>query len=773
MSEEKLTSMIVKTLRDENGNLFAPVTTYKALINDEGQSLSDVLEEKVDFVDIKGGDNINVIAEEKLLTLETGIDLAGKECIFNLDNFKVIDYATDNPYAGIELETIQDSSGLTGGTTIKKGYILQTNTSSIYFTTTTNSSRYTIYDIYINDNGEEIKVLQNRMSADGSGFANEISVTTGRYTFSPDFGIITSIVDTDIKYGIVIKDPKIVTISATLDYNENINKPSINDVILQGNKTHADLGLQQAGDYAYNSRVDELEDKIDDIDAIQKQASLAVSYRSYEEMIQALNAADFNLYVVGQSIYIKTDDVIDVWVMEKMTEAKSYTYTSDAKVQQDLTSISGLEVGHYVLAPLETERVDLTNYVEFTDIPTLTKGGVIKIAEDSGVHTEEGIIYTTPATEAQIVAKEDEHVVITPTNLETAVKSVISKTSDLINDSDFTSKDYVDTNVLDKIEEYITANQESLTGESGVYVGPEAPTNPFVNVWIDTDDTIGGYDYDSLDNKPSINGIELTGNKTSEEFGLGLIKEFVLPDEYTKEPFLEIYLYWKNTGILPNVKVASGRGWTLSAIEESETTKYFTFSSFGNTNSSSIQVHKKYISATINASNEITSVSGTKFSSLTDHNVFIPSAFVNSSGQNFLATSNSNAYTPSGNYNPATKKYVDDKIKEVVGIGFSVQIVDELPEVGMNYSTIYLISTSEDESNIYDEYIFLEEGIWEKIGSTAMDMSNYYSKTEVDAMINELRNLITTATSADIQNIVNPPVEEENTEEEVIEEVEA
>ena len=29
---------------------------------------------------------------------------------------------------------------------------------------------------------------------------------------------------------------------------------------------------------------------------------------------------------------------------------------------------------------------------------------------------------------------------------------------------------------------------------------------------------------------------------------------------------------------------------------------------------------------------------------------------------NYLAKDNSTSYTPSGNYNPATKKYVDDKI---------------------------------------------------------------------------------------------------------------
>ena len=39
------------------------------------------------------------------------------------------------------------------------------------------------------------------------------------------------------------------TTETMFDYNETLNKPSINDVVLIGNKTSADLGLQPAGNY--------------------------------------------------------------------------------------------------------------------------------------------------------------------------------------------------------------------------------------------------------------------------------------------------------------------------------------------------------------------------------------------------------------------------------------------------------------------------------------------------------------------------------------------
>lgn len=43
----------------------------------------------------------------------------------------------------------------------------------------------------------------------------------------------------------------------------------------------------------------------------------------------------------------------------------------------------------------------------------------------------------------------------------------------------------------------------------------------------------------------------------------------------------------------------------------------------------------------------------------------VSSKNTSSSGTTYLSTTNSSAYTPSENYNPATKKYVDDKASEI------------------------------------------------------------------------------------------------------------
>lgn len=65
-------------------------------------------------------------------------------------------------------------------------------------------------------------------------------------------------------------------------------------------------------------------------------------------------------------------------------------------------------------------------------------------------------------------------------------------------------------------------------------------------------------------------------------------------------------------------------------------------------------------------------------------------------------------------------------------------IVDTLPEENISTSTIYMVpKESGSENDIYIEYINVDgtpEG-WEFIGSSAIDLSNYYTRDQVDQMM--------------------------------------
>ncbi len=68
------------------------------------------------------------------------------------------------------------------------------------------------------------------------------------------------------------------------------------------------------------------------------------------------------------------------------------------------------------------------------------------------------------------------------------------------------------------------------------------------------------------------------------------------------------------------------------------------------------------------------------------------------------------------------------------GAEFRVEVVDELPAKGEN-GVLYLVPNSGSGHNIYDEYVWIEsQEKFEKIGTTEIDLSQYYTKTEADGI---------------------------------------
>lgn len=89
-----------------------------------------------------------------------------------------------------------------------------------------------------------------------------------------------------------------------------------------------------------------------------------------------------------------------------------------------------------------------------------------------------------------------------------------------------------------------------------------------------------------------------------------------------------------------------------------------------------------------------------------------------------------------------TKEQVDALISVIPT--FEVRVVIELPSpLEGEFGVLYLVPSDDPEQqNVYNEFILVEMEIdgapvkfWEQVGSTAIDMSNYYTKAEVDSLI--------------------------------------
>lgn len=84
-----------------------------------------------------------------------------------------------------------------------------------------------------------------------------------------------------------------------------------------------------------------------------------------------------------------------------------------------------------------------------------------------------------------------------------------------------------------------------------------------------------------------------------------------------------------------------------------------------------------------------------------------------------------------------TAAQVAEMINDIsVGGGAHLKVVDELPETGLE-QIIYLVPNGKTGDNVKDEYIWIDNK-WEVIGSTSIDLTDYYTKNEVNNKISEL-----------------------------------
>ena len=91
-----------------------------------------------------------------------------------------------------------------------------------------------------------------------------------------------------------------------------------------------------------------------------------------------------------------------------------------------------------------------------------------------------------------------------------------------------------------------------------------------------------------------------------------------------------------------------------------------------------------------------------------------------------------------------TKAQIDSKIAAIPTLSY--QVVSALPTENISTTTIYLLarSSSSSQPDVYDEYLYVNSQ-WEIIGSTSTDLSNYYTKTEVDTKLGGMSLSVVTA----------------------------
>lgn len=98
--------------------------------------------------------------------------------------------------------------------------------------------------------------------------------------------------------------------------------------------------------------------------------------------------------------------------------------------------------------------------------------------------------------------------------------------------------------------------------------------------------------------------------------------------------------------------------------------------------------------------------------------------------------------------------YTKAQVNQLISVipKFDIEVVQTLPVQDISDTTIYLVPSQDPQTaNSYDEFIHVNNS-WEQIGSTAVDLSNYYTKSEADALLDDKQDTLTAGTNIDITN---------------------
>lgn len=101
------------------------------------------------------------------------------------------------------------------------------------------------------------------------------------------------------------------------------------------------------------------------------------------------------------------------------------------------------------------------------------------------------------------------------------------------------------------------------------------------------------------------------------------------------------------------------------------------------------------------------------------------------------------------NYYLKSEIYTKTEVNNLIGqiTSFSVEVVQSLPTTDISSTTIYLVARSGSSTgDVYNEYLYINNS-WELIGTTAIDLSNYYTKTQTDNLLNGKQPILVSGTN--------------------------
>lgn len=136
------------------------------------------------------------------------------------------------------------------------------------------------------------------------------------------------------------------------------------------------LSRTKPADYIYTEteikNFDTIERQMAIVTEMAKGANRCKTFDTYADMVEHFNSAPLGSYVQGQDVRIITLNVPDLWVAYEDEESAAYTYTNDEAIVDALAADGFVKVGFYRLGALESQKVNLIDYIKKAELTSNT-----------------------------------------------------------------------------------------------------------------------------------------------------------------------------------------------------------------------------------------------------------------------------------------------------------------------------------------------------------------------------------------------------------------
>lgn len=283
----------------------------------------------------------------------------------------------------------------------------------------------------------------------------------------------------------------------------------------------------------------------------------------------------------------------------------------------------------------------------------------------------------------------------------------------------------------------------------------EAPESYIAQLLIELKETIeaggggggGTTNYNGLTNKPQINGVTLQGNKSLQDLSIVIPVVDASLSGTSENPVQNKIIKGALDGkqaklVFDNVPIEDSNnpvksGGLFTALAAKQNTL-----SFDNV-------------PTENSNNPVKS--GGLFTALAAKQNLL-------TFDNMPMQSSNNPVKSNGIYNALVAKvdvtellnyYNKDEVDALLAAlnTLSLEVVESLPTEDISTTTIYLVQISSDPTS-YNQYIYMNNA-WVLIGTTDVDLTNYYTKTEVNGLL-VLKQDVLTFDNSPAQDSNNP-----------------